>query len=112
MTDEAMQDDNLPLEARRRIDRLCLAFEDAWRSGEALAIEQFLQEVPEAERTSLLREFLLIDMTYRRQRGQEPKAEEYEVRFPAYGKAIAEAFLQGSSPSDRDRPGDRGAVSG
>ena len=106
MTESSAEDDDkLPIAARRSIDRQCLAFEDAWKVGPPPAIEQFLQETPaetpETERAELLRELLLIDVAYRRQRGEEPKAEEYEGRFPTYGKAIAAAFVQGSNPVQR-----------
>ena len=52
----AHDDPSLSLAAQRRIDRQCVAFENAWKSGERPAIERFLEEVPEPERDALLRE--------------------------------------------------------
>ena len=51
MADGCLQDDDLPLIVRRRIDRECLAFEDAWKSGKSPAIEDFLAAVPARSRT-------------------------------------------------------------
>lgn len=67
---------------RSEIDQQCLAFENAWKTGEPPAIERFLEEVPEAERAALLRELLLIDVACRRQRGEEPAPADYQARFP------------------------------
>ena len=93
MNDNCVREDGgLPLAVQRRIDRQCLAFEDAWKSGNPDTIEGCLQQVPEAEQAALLRELLLIDTAYRRQRGQKPTLAEYEVRFPAHRTVIAEAL--------------------
>ncbi len=61
MNDDSVRDDDLPLEARRRIDRQCVTFEAAWKSGNPQAMEGFLREAPETEQAMLLRELLLID---------------------------------------------------
>lgn len=79
---------------RSEIDQQCLAFENAWKTGEPPAIERFLEEVPEAERAALLRELLLIDVACRRQRGEKPAAADYQARFPGMSGAIAATFEQ------------------
>ena len=105
MNDAQVHDgDHLPLAAWRRIDRQCLLFEDAWKSGSAPpAVEQFLLDTSEPERAALLRELLLIDVAYSRERGREPKAQEYEVRLPAYRNVIGEILLRGATRAAQDR---------
>lgn len=97
MNDDCTCDDDLPLTVQQRIDRQCVAFEDAWTVGTPPAIESFLLKLPEAEQTELLRELLLIELAYRRRRGEQPKAEEYEARFSSGSKVIAEAFQEGTA---------------
>ena len=60
MADGCLQDDDLPLIVRRRIDRECLAFEDAWKSGKSPAIEDFLAAVRGAETNSY--DIVLMDL--------------------------------------------------
>ena len=102
MTDGDWQDEDLPLAVRRRIDRECLAFEDAWKSGGSPAIEDFLPAIPEAERAIFFRELLLVDIAYRRQRGEAPAAAEFEARFPDRCRLIAAALAQGSLCGERN----------
>ena len=51
---------------------------EVWQST---TVESFLQEVPEAEQAPLLRELLLIDIVYRRKRGEEPKPRSMKSAF-------------------------------
>jgi len=70
-------DAELSLAAQGRIDRVCLAFEDAWRAGQRPSIERSLDEAAEPERGPLLRELVLLDCYYRIQAGESPVVAEY-----------------------------------
>jgi len=52
--------DALPLEAKERIECVCLAFEDAWKSGSQPSLESHLEQAPDSIRPVLLRELLLL----------------------------------------------------
>jgi serine/threonine protein kinase len=88
-----------------RIDDVCDRFEAAWRAGRLPRIEDCLGETPEPERSALLGELLVVDLAYRRRRGERPTPEEYRRRFPEHGELIRRVCLQ----SDRlgvDSPGE------
>jgi eukaryotic-like serine/threonine-protein kinase len=72
MNDDVQRQPKLSLTAQRRIDRQCLAFEDAWQSGQRPSIEPYLQASPAEERPSLLRELIAVDVAYRHQLGESP----------------------------------------
>jgi hypothetical protein len=61
-------------------------FEAAWQRASAGAtlprIEDHLGGQPEADRLRLLRELVAIEVACRRQRGEQPRVEEYQGRFP------------------------------
>src|SRR5262249_37437062 len=46
------------------------------------SLEDYLRQVPEAERIALLRELLPLEAAYRRQRGETPRPEDYQACFP------------------------------
>src|SRR5207244_1328906 len=54
----------LPLEAARRVDRVCDRFERACQAGRRPRVEDFLAEVGEPERPALYAELLLLDGRY------------------------------------------------
>jgi WD40 repeat protein len=66
----------------RRIDETCNRFEAAWRAGAAPRIEDFLDSWAGTERGVLLQELVALDADYRRGRGESPRAEDYQARFP------------------------------
>jgi WD40 repeat protein/tRNA A-37 threonylcarbamoyl transferase component Bud32 len=70
----------LPPTLARRVDQVCNRFETAWRSGRP-CIENFLHGSVEPERSAFLRELILLDVDYRRQRGETPRLEDYGSRF-------------------------------
>jgi serine/threonine-protein kinase len=72
----------LALSARRRVDTVCDRFEAAWGTGVPPRLEDFLGEPSRPEGPVLLRELVLLDLYYRRQGGQECRAEDYTARFP------------------------------
>jgi len=92
----------LPVPTLRRIDRVCAAFEEAWKSGGHPAIEPFCADAAEPERSALLRELLLLDVDYRERSGDPPSRQEYYLRFPNDGRLIDTVFEHGfARPSDR-----------
>jgi tetratricopeptide (TPR) repeat protein/tRNA A-37 threonylcarbamoyl transferase component Bud32 len=70
-----------PAEARQ-IDQTCDRFESAWKAGQRPRPEAYLCTVGEPERSTLLRQLLLLDWDYRRQAGDDPRAGDYQARFP------------------------------
>jgi serine/threonine protein kinase len=90
--------DDLPPTQVARLDRACDRFEDAWRAGHRLQIENFLSEVPEPERPELLRELLLLELELRRAEGERPTADEYRARFPGDADLIDDVFREAPEP--------------
>jgi tetratricopeptide (TPR) repeat protein len=89
-------DDSWLRPRNRGVDRICDAFEKAWRQarsgGTAPRIEDYLDRVPEPDRPLLLYELLGLELDYRQQKGEEPTAAEYLPRFPAYTEQVAALF--------------------
>src|SRR3954447_4942320 len=82
----------LPPGQAGRLDPLCDRFESEWLAGGRPRLEDFLPLVEEADRPALLRELLAIELDYRRRLGEQPTAEEYRPRLPAYAALLDEAF--------------------
>jgi WD40 repeat protein/tRNA A-37 threonylcarbamoyl transferase component Bud32 len=83
----------LPEPAARRIDQVCNQFEAAWKAGTGPRVEDALGQAPEPARSALLRELVVLEAYYRRLRGEECRAEEYQSRFPALDSAWLAAEL-------------------
>jgi WD40 repeat protein len=75
--------ESLSLSLARRVDAACGRFEQAWAAGQRPRLEDYLGELPEAERPVLLRELLQLEAEYRRRYGEDPRPEEYRARFPS-----------------------------
>src|SRR6266540_2897224 len=93
----AMIDDLLPVPQAIHLDQVCDRFESVWKSTgsgqQGPRIEEYLTDTPEAERSTLLHQLILLDVDYRRLRGESPKAEEYTSRFAGLSSRwLAEAF--------------------
>jgi serine/threonine protein kinase len=82
-----VREGTLPLSAVRRVNEVCNRFELAWQAGQRPGIEDYLGDVSEPERAALVRDLVALDIDYRRQAGEEPKAEDYRDRFPAVALA-------------------------
>ena len=80
---------DLPVDAKRRVDGVCLAFEQA---GRGARVEDFLAGVEPALRDVLLTELLALELEWRRGVGDTPTAAEYLTRFPNRAGAIRAAF--------------------
>lgn len=85
----------LPIAALERIDNLCADFERQWRTNETPSIESVLvRDVSPVERDVLLAELIVLDIDYRRRRGETPTEREYVDRFPENAKAISDALKE------------------
>src|SRR6516165_10578823 len=75
-----------------QIDQLCDRYENARVAGQQPRMDDYLREVPEAERSALFRELLKLDLHYRRQQRETPTEAEYCQRFPEYTDLIQVVF--------------------
>ncbi len=83
----------LPIAALERIDDRCAEFERQWQSNEPPTIESMLSEdIPDVEREVLLAELVVLEIDYRRRRGDAPTEQEYLGRFPDHSPAINDAL--------------------
>ena len=83
----------LPLSAKQAIDRVCLDFEDRFRAGATPGIESYLGKFDGRQRAVLLRELLLVELSYLRGRGEQPTRKEYALRFPDDTGILATVIL-------------------
>lgn len=96
--------EKLPIAALERIDDLCVEFEAAWQRGEPTAIESMLPRVDSAaEHDALLAELLVIDVDYRRRRGEEPATRDYVDRFPDDAQTVRRALREEEKPTTASR---------
>ena len=90
-----IRQNKLPIAALERIDDLCADFERQWRTNETPSIESVLaRDVSPVERDVLLAELIVLDIDYRRRRGETPTEREYVDRFPENAKAISDALKE------------------
>ena len=93
--------DDLTDSQLRRIDQICDGFETAWNSQRRPRIEAFLDPDVGPHRRLLLRELVLIDAEYRRQREECPRIDDYHERFPDLDEQWLDAHL---SPRQGNKP--------
>jgi serine/threonine protein kinase/formylglycine-generating enzyme required for sulfatase activity/tetratricopeptide (TPR) repeat protein len=86
-----------------RVEEICDRFEAAWKAGRRPPIEDYLGELPEVGQTALLRELLVLELTYRDRAGDRPTPEEYKCRFPEH-VAVIETILGAAPPPRAARP--------
>ena len=72
----------LPAAQVQQADRVCDRFEAAWRAGPRPTLEDYVQGVPEPQRSALLHELIPLDADYRRRAGETIQAADYHPRFP------------------------------
>lgn len=95
----------LPIAALERIDDLCAEFERQWRTKEAPSIESVIAgEMSPIEREALLAELIVLDIDYRRRRGETATEQEYNDRFPENAEAISDALNDGKKRSAAFEP--------
>ena len=92
-----MSQDSLPsfvtltVDAKRRVDSACIAFE---RAGPGTPIEDYIGMVSPDLRDVLLTELIALELEWRRGSGERPEPAEYVRRFPDRVTAIRSAFGQ------------------
>lgn len=96
----SIRQQKLPIAALERIDDLCGDFERAWQTGERPTIESLLpQDFSSVERDVLLAELIVLDIDYRKRRGETPTKQDYLEQFqdssPAIHEALEEALDEG-----------------
>jgi tetratricopeptide (TPR) repeat protein len=91
-TPPGWQDHQLPVAALERIDKVCLAFEDAWIAGAPTPLETSCREIADPDRAVLLRHLLQLELDYRQRSGDTPTRAEYSARFPSDGPLIDRVF--------------------
>ncbi|QDV25239.1 serine/threonine-protein kinase [Aureliella helgolandensis] len=83
----------LPIASLERIDDLCADFERRWQSDSPTTIDSMLHaDVSATERDVLLAELIVLEIDYRRRRGETPQSQEYLERFPEASQAIHDAL--------------------
>lgn len=92
----SIRQNKLPIAALERIDDLCAEFERKWQANDPPPIESLLTaELTAIERDALLVELIVLDVDYRRRRGEKPSQQEYVERFPDDAEAISVALNEG-----------------
>jgi hypothetical protein len=69
-------------------------FDAAWRRGEPFPLEDLLHDAAGLERLELLRHALVVELNYRRERGESPTLGEYASRFPEHEAMLRRAFAE------------------
>ncbi len=82
MPDDSLSGDNL-LPLVRQVDAACQPFEQAWLAGERPRIEDFIDHTLKSDDSTLLQQFILLDIDFRRRAGENPELADYGGRFPA-----------------------------
>jgi WD40 repeat protein/serine/threonine protein kinase len=95
-------------------DQVCTRFEIACKANTLPRLEDFLGDTPELARSVLLRELLVIELAYRRRRGEECRVQEYQTRFPNLDPAWLAGVLGAipESPATPGQPSPRHSVPG
>jgi hypothetical protein len=81
------------------VNEVCQRFEAAWKAAAPAApgprVEDHLPGTPPAALACLRRHLVLLDIDYRRLRGEQPGAAEYQARFPDLSRRDLAAALAG-----------------
>jgi eukaryotic-like serine/threonine-protein kinase len=101
--DDFQSTDELSFSARDRVDVACDRFETAWKAGDRPKIDGYFAEATASERPVLLRELLILELFWRRRRGERPDLREYLERFPDKEciEVIVAAFVRDASAPSR-----------
>ncbi|OYP36070.1 serine/threonine-protein kinase [Rhodopirellula sp. MGV] len=98
----SLRQKKLPISALERIDDLCAEFERQWQSNQPPTIESMVaDDIDPVERSVLLAELVVLEIDYRRRRGDQPNKHEYLERFPDHSDTLDEAF---DDQDKRSRP--------
>jgi serine/threonine protein kinase/formylglycine-generating enzyme required for sulfatase activity len=77
-----------------RKNRLYDDFENAWRAGRKPRIEDYIHDLPGAQRGPLLSNLLNVELALRLASGEKPTVDEYERRFPRDVALVRPAFVR------------------
>ncbi|MDM4018575.1 serine/threonine-protein kinase [Roseiconus lacunae] len=102
----SVREKKLPVAALERIDDLCAEFERQWQVDSPPTIESVLadlsaeaKESGTAEHDVLLAELVVLEIDYRRRRGDQPRKQEYLDRFPAHHEILEDALAEKERPT-------------
>src|SRR6266568_561621 len=100
--------DELPLTLVQHLDQVCSTFEAACQaagaSGPFPMIEGFLDGCIDPERSLLLHELILLEVHYRRRRGEPACAKDFVARFPQLDLSRLAAALDAAADQQHDTP--------
>jgi hypothetical protein len=100
--------EELPLTLVQRLDHVCSSFESACQAAGACGplpiLEDFLKDRAEADGSVLRRELILLEVHYRRRRGEHPGAPEFAGRFPDLAPTWLAEALGTSTELPHDTP--------
>jgi tetratricopeptide (TPR) repeat protein/tRNA A-37 threonylcarbamoyl transferase component Bud32 len=82
----------LPVAMIVRMDQICDRFEAAWQAGGQPRIEDYRDDLAGPGRAVLLRDLLVLELAYRRRRGEQPTPAGCRSRFPEHAALIDEVF--------------------
>lgn len=71
---------------------ICVHFEESWKSGGRPDVTEFMDRVPDDERSDLLRELIQIELWWRRSETPAPNLIEVQSRFPNDASLVEKAF--------------------
>jgi serine/threonine-protein kinase len=74
------------------IESVCEQFESACKAGQQPVIEELLLEWEEPERSKLLSELLLIELSYASEKGETLVSHVFEGRFPEHRQVVKDVF--------------------
>jgi WD40 repeat protein len=97
-------DDALPLSLEQKVDEVCTRFEAAWKSEARPIVEDYLADLG-IEKPEVVRELILLEVFYRRQRGESCDLDDYLKRFPD----VAADWMRRAVPASSAAPGTLGA---
>ena len=101
-------DDALPLSLEQKVDQVCSRFEAMWKAGAQPRIEDYLADLADLDKPEILRELILVDVYYRRQRGESCQPDDYHARFPELAADwLTSALATDSVPTIAETRGDK-----
>jgi WD40 repeat protein/serine/threonine protein kinase len=81
-----------------RLHAACKPFEKAWEDGRSPRLEEYLGGVSDGDRPAALHEMLVIELQWRRRRGEAARREEYLGRFQDEAVIDAAFARQAAAP--------------
>ena len=74
-----MRDSESKISDLKALDRICDQYEYAWQGGIPPSFAEWLENVPESIREIAFAELLKIDVACRKERGEQPRSEDYST---------------------------------